>query len=161
MVQKYWNTGDRSTSTYHKSSHRYSWSHTHVNSWYATKYAYFGDMHSQNIPEYAYFWNRHSRADIKYAYLKKMHSQAVAECAYFQNMHSHGFSLCRLSKIVEKSSDCRPLLISPHWKSVAMQFISSGKLVVHALRYLIVESFLYWTQNSWRCWCYGKASFLF
>ena len=40
-----------------------------------------------------------------------MHSQAVAEYAYFQNMHSHGFSLCRLSKIVEKSSDCRPLVL--------------------------------------------------
>ena len=42
--------------------------------------------------------------------ISNMHSQAVAEYAYFQNMHSHGFSLCRLSKIVEKSSDCRPLV---------------------------------------------------
>jgi hypothetical protein len=42
-----------------------------------------------------------------------MHSQAVAEYAYFKNMHSHGFSVCRLSKIVEKSSDCRPLHMTP------------------------------------------------
>ena len=29
------------------------------------------------------------------------------------------------------------------------------------LRYHIVESFLYWTHNSWRCWCFGKRHLQF
>ncbi len=42
-----------------------------------------------------------------------------------------------------------------------MQSTSSATLVLHALCYLIVESFPHWTQNSWGCWCFGKRPFCF
>ena len=52
-------------------------------------------------------------------------------------------------------------LKSSQWKLVAMQLTSSGTLIVHALHYLIAESFLYWTWKSWRCRCFGKRYFRF
>ena len=61
---------------------------------YAPKYAYFGDMHSQDIPKYAYFSNMHNHADLRYEYLGNMHSQAISLYAYFQNMQSHGVIAC-------------------------------------------------------------------
>jgi hypothetical protein len=73
----------------------------------------FGNMHSQAIPKYAYFWNMHSHAILEYAYFWNMHSQAISENAYYQNMHSLDVFVCWLSKIVEKSSDCRPLAREP------------------------------------------------